>query len=342
MKGIFAKLYKAKLERTPSMLFTLGAEELDKAFVLDQSKATLTPDKESILNFSAATYLLGLLGYQVVNFTAVPAGFLATYENNGESATLLVGKKSLELYREVFCELIEKHIGNINISEEEATFFGHLNQCIKENNDFVETCLVANYVLDTSKGLAELKDRKNVLSNPFNPSTAENEELSVNERNCRDNHVIMEQIARELLGYPVEDEKMSEEQKEKAKNLAGEILETHVLPSYLTYVGHDRQNNPIERDSQILNRLEKVKTILNVVKTPERMALVLNMCSTDYAADVVYAVLKEMTSCKNVERSAEEIDKLVPETPHNAEQKEFARAVVKRMTEFSNSGIEKK
>ena len=146
----------------------------------------------------------------------------------------------------------------------------------------------------------------------------------VNNQNCTDNHrILMDVVSNDKEKYE-------------------EILNTFILPGYLQYRGYDRENNPLKQEGQILNEFDRISILISMLgydKLPyyERrykllnIISVLNMCSTDYSADIVENLISKIRECKEVDLNnsrdvaLEMIEKVIPPAPNNEAFKKETR-----------------
>lgn len=323
MQKYFESLYSKVLKRKPSNLYTLGDKKTDKLWGLDQNIPTFTPEKKIIDDFASMSYLYGLLGYTASNYTAIPAGYLVTYKKGSKVATIIIspGTKSENISK--FVEEINAYQESETLTETERDFFTSLAKTIKTKNvRLLDVCLAANARLEKESGLTDLKEKREKAKAPFDS----NDKNSVNSQNCDNNHILLERVCRDILGYPVEDEEVTEEQRKEAYDLSRQILSERIIPSYLTYVGKARDNTPIPRDNQVLTKKEMIMKIFDIVKTSRKLSMALTMCATDYTADVVCAIINEIINCKVVSVSRSIIDtEINPETPAYYANTEQAR-----------------
>lgn len=309
--------------RDNNLMYTLGDEGLDRLLSLDQNRAAFTPSKDAIESLAAVNYLYGLFGYSTTNYTAIPAGYLTTLSSEDDYVTLLVSGDKRAYYREHLVQLAETQIKNAS-SEEEYQFWNIVKTLLNTKNiSLVKVCYQINSFLVVAQGLESVKNNVKNAIYPFS-----GDKNSLNSQNCSYNRVALEEICLDALGY---DEYSTPEQKEEAKGLMSSVLQEFILPGYLAYVGHDRQGNPIKRDNQIVNRPYRIQDIFKRLKNIKGSTMVLNACSTDYTADVVYSLLKSISECENVREGYDDIDRIVPHTPHNEKQRHEASKLLRNL-----------
>lgn len=328
MNSFLEKLNKCELKRGQSYFYTLGTAELDRLWSLDQNSLYLIPDDKDVEAFAATSYLYGLMGYTASNYTAVPTGFLVSYKNNDDVATIVV-HHSFEYYREQLATLAKHQLTNPSLSVTDREIFEYIATNVQNANKSLTDIAIGCNILLT-KNASQLRDRIQDALFPFS-----GDPHSLNSQNCDNNHVLITKICCSLQG--VNYDNASREQLEKANKLQQEILSEYILPAYLTYRGTDRNNNPIPQDGRILQSEQHLKELVDRLEqldhpldpaTYRRMCIILNMCSTDYTADMVYAALNIMSHCTNVEQTKEAIEKVVPSTPRNWGSKHDARRYV--------------
>ena len=312
---IFERIYNMELNRDDEYLYTLGDDNLDQLWNLRSKSPVFTPSKQQIDDFAAFTYLFGLCGFVPYNFTAIPVGYIATFKNGDEAKTIIIDNGPVaRFYREKLHELVKEKLEDESLSEEERTLFSELDRMLgNEEMSLLDVCLYINSI------------RGDALDERINDSMFEfsNHPDSLNSRNCDDNHKVLENICCDLLGYDYKS--ATEEQRKEAKALSKVILDTWILPGYFTYVGHNRTGDAVYNDVDVLTNLAKLESLRKDLKSNENIAKVLNMCSTDYTADVVYDILKVISKCEDIKQSKEKIDSLVQDSDYAKERKENAR-----------------
>lgn len=329
MQKFFEDFYSSELVRKqPSGFYTIGDEKLDHSFGLDQYVASFTPSKAQIENFAAISYLYGLIGYKVSNFTAIPAGYLATYKKDGKVATILVSEATITQYSYNLAEEILNFIKENELSEDERAFFlnarkflyGEKKVSQGEKNTLLHICAKLNENIESSASLERVKDARDDAVELFVFSG----EDSVNKRNCDENQLVIERVCRDILGYPLNESDASKEQVEESKIMGDKFLHETILPRYQTYMGNCGE----KRDAQILNREELLRDFNSILKSPRRLAIILNICATDYSADLIADLLLEISKCESFDEQKQSIDEFVPQTPENYESKAEANKVL--------------
>ncbi len=313
------KIYKTELVRDPNTLkYTLGDEKLDALFDLQQVNAAFAPSQESLHTFAAASYLYGLLGYVATNYTAVPGGFLATYKNKNDNATILITDEDGAYWREDLCKLCQKTVAKTNITSAERQFFDGLNSEIAADSiTLLQTCFVAGQRIGEDKALIFLKDR---IADAIFPFSFSKEPLSLNCKNCNDNHALLDRFcSKELFGKYFSD--ITPEQQQQAINMRDKILSEWILPGYFTFVGN-KKGQTIARDAQVLNDSRRLTELYSSygVKNPHALVAILNMCTTDYSADVVYNLLECLQKGTPLSAAVYNTEKIAPSTPNNKQQ----------------------
>lgn len=307
----YEELREKRLRRNEQSFYTLGNSNLDRLFCIND-RLTLTPNPFHIANFAAINYFYGLFGINVDSFTSVPSGFIASYVN-GESQ---------EFYGTFWLSDTLYVLSNIIKLCEEKIFLGEN----KEVYEYIRTILKNNDMSLLEKGLMANNYLKQNNISIFDDQIAKSKEAfhEVNNQNCADNHKILKDIV--------------SNNKEKYE----EVLNTFILPGYLQYRGYDRENNPLKQEGQILNEFDRIVTLINMLgydKLPyyeQRDKLlniisVLNMCSTDYSADIVENLISKIIECREADlnnlkdRVSEMIETNIPPAPNNEESKSETR-----------------
>ena len=341
--------------------YSLGREDFDHLFGINDVMA-LTPNQENIAKLSDLTYLLGLLDINIKSFTAVAAGFLATYSSNDDynknyngenyTSTFLISSNEEDIKKEIVKECRKKIKSNaLNINNE---IFYRIIELIEDGFSLSNVVFYTNLFIDTY-GYVNIKDKHTKALAEFD---------RVNQQNCNDNHYILckiifneEKLANELneIKDLTNDKEISERIHEFAKNnnlsrydeimyskrmLSGiklyrKILHKFILPGYLTYRGRDRDNNIIPQDSMILNDSNRIKSLIDLLNNNgnsyevlKSITLILNICSTDYTADMAYSYLTGISSFTEAKDNSEIqtlLDNTIPKTENNIQDKENTR-----------------
>lgn len=352
-----AEVYKTPLKREPKTLkYTLGNKKLDDLFDLGQVSSGFGPSKESVTTFAAATFLYGVIGYNATNYTSVPGGFLVTYqkENNGKSdvATILVTDEEGIYWADALVETYKKEIqnGKYNEAEQSILLPLHNMMCTKR---FFESplykCLgFADVINSKAEAMPTLK--QNVLNAIF-PFSSSREPMSLNIKNCEENHTLIDMFCAKEMGLDYDDvvdsaiggEDYAQAQMEEIKEMRESLLNDWILPGYFTFVGNKR-GVPTIRDAQILNNQDWFGQLQAKVKNPKALAAIVNICATDYSADVVYGILDTLNNSSvatNGVTALEGIFNIMPDTPKNKEQVAQIRENFWRKYYAQNEGYEK-
>ena len=186
----------------------------------------------------------------------------------------------------------------------------------------------------------------------------------VNNGNCDNNHVLGKKFCC-MYYFGLDYDDAPEEVKKISDRIFDSVKDDWILPAYLSYVGHDRKNNPIPQKSQVLNSQEHLQDFVSyehkllgdeeiksaiakyatgtmLAPKSQLIAVLYNMCSTDYTADVVYEVIKMISEVEKVDKNSEQatfdeivtetkdkIEAFVPDTANNARQVEEARKLIR-------------
>ena len=328
MDKFFEELKKLELRRKENMFYTLGDDGLDKLFDLKQSTAVFAPEDKVVKKFAAVSYLFGLAGYVASNFTAIPMGYLVTYKKGNESQTVVISG-DFEYYREILIDNLREKLNDQSLTEEEKEIFSQGISALEDNTRSLEDiCLVLNSEIQKLQQPTSLTQDLENAKYPFSSAPD-----SLNLTNCNNNHVILGAVCKDLLG--------SQASENDVKELYDNILNNWILNNgYFTYLGHDRTGAPKPQDGQILNNRERMEELFKILSTKlkdptarARVCPVINMCSTDYTADIVYAVMEEMTACTEPAKSRDKLTQIVPKTPSNSASVQSAR---KHLDELGN------
>ncbi len=333
MQEFFEKIYKTKLTRKDNGFYTLGDEALDHGIGLDQFTAVFSPSKQQIENFAALSFLYGILGYKASNFTAVPAGYLATYESETDSATLLVSEATVDEYRAKLIDLFDEKIKAHTVYEMilgDGEFYYLAKDLLlnkkqimpDQENKLTHVCVALSDVLRNDYKKIGSKTKNAISLFNFN---AEN---SLNKKNCDDNQLLIERICREILGYPVNESEATKDQIAESKDMGDKLLQ-NILVGYKRFMGDKIGNKP---ESQILSDNEFIDELLGYFKSTRNVVLILNICATDYTADVINNLLTQIfegnkdssNKLLNLEKQLKLVDEIVAETPNNFGKRNLA------------------
>jgi len=138
----FSIIKDLKLDRDENYEYTLGDSLADSTLGIN-NREVLTPDQNAIALFAATNYLFGVLGINVSTFTAVPAGFVASYTEDDEHyGTFLVCEQSIAAELASFCENKIRKFNNLiqdankkNISGDELAELFKKYKLSKEKNE---------------------------------------------------------------------------------------------------------------------------------------------------------------------------------------------------------------
>ena len=333
-----AKVYSTPLVRDPDTLkYTLGDKQLDDLFDLGQVSSGFAPSKESVLNFAATTFLYGIAGYKATNYTSVPGGFLVTYQRKnprGENmvATVLISDDEGIYWQEELAKTIDEVSYYPNYDDAEYSIMHQLSTMMRSESFFkdqMSQCVAfADIINHDAIFMPYIKH--NIAQAMF-PFSSSKEPQSLNSRNCEENHTLLDMFCAKELGLDYDalvDEAITFEQQgaddklKQIKEMRNDILHGWILPGYFTFVGNKR-GVPTARNAQILNNQKRLAELQQKVKNPKALAAIVNMCATDYSADVVYGILDSLNnehSQTNDLSDPAKIKSIMPDTPNNAEQ----------------------
>ena len=352
----FDELKQLQLLRNKEGYYTLNDSNIDYFFGINDF-LTLTPDQYHMALFAASNYFFGIFGINVSSFVAVSAGYLASYLKDEQFyGTFFTNEYYLN---NEFKKLCDEKINN----NDHIQFYSYVKEVLSKDIPLMEKALMVstylknNNLLDiksninTSLQHYDLVNQKNCNDNHFLICKVifgddESKARDLNAIKDLKDEELMENIQKliSLKIFKTDDDKdMYVTNLQEGRYKYRQILYDFILPGYLTYRGTDREGNRIEQKSQILNetdRIQKLKNILgyDILDYSDRKNLfinvicILNMCSTDYSADMVYNVMCAINEyCyqgENYDKSVETIiADNIPLTPNNWEQKEIARKV---------------
>lgn len=373
----FKELQECELKRDNQGIYRLeyrGYKKDDLNHLFGLSTATLTPDKESIINFAAITYLYGLLGINIETFTAIPAGFIGSYNT---AKDVHYGTFLSDPYY-VTKEIIETCNRLLDSGEElnDGGFFANVLAILKnEEKSFLDKVLEISALakprefeekLETAiKQFSDVNDKNCALNHKILEDivTDSNETLSalskINEEAGRGKSVdsIIEELVAarkpksliEKIIYLFKTKKYKKEMDEfvkktrDTKGLYDLILNSFILDSgYYVYRGRDRK-----QDGAVLNSTQRAELLMgylksaNPLKSEEELHAdlvdILNMCSTDYAADIVLEVMKAIK-----ENNKEKIDEVIPPALNNRSEKDDFRNAIPEVYDVNREGRTKR
>lgn len=355
-RNYFEYLKQLKLERDEKGFYSLNDESANHLFGINDYM-TLTPDQYHIALFAAANYLFGVFGVNISSFTAISAGYLASYtKNSAFYGTFFTNEFFL------ISELLKLCDEKIKTNEDTILYTGIKDILSKQMTLLEKALMISSYLKENNRANIDEKIIESV-----------NKYDKVNQQNCNDNHFIIckviaggndklacdlngikdlkeeeamqkidELVSSLALSTPIDKNNYAQElQKGYAKYQV--ILGDFILPGYLTYRGTNRNGDAIEQKSQILNeqsRITELKKILGYDNldyvgrkdTFINVISILNMCSTDYSADMVYNVMKRIGAYQYQGENINDtvnllINTTIPLTPNNWEQRSETRKI---------------
>ena len=233
-------------------------------------------------------------------------------------------------YRKELIKILKTKLKDSTLTQEEKSFLKDIQSLIKKKDvSMIDIAIIANEKIKRDKNLQSFEKNIDAAKFPFS-----GDKNSLNSKNCNDNHTLLRKVCCQQLGYEYPP-KTTEEIKNVDK-MYDTILNGWIIPGYLSYVGHDRAGNPLEQKPTIINDTEKMQELKKVLSSKSGVAIVLNMCSTDYTADVVYSILDNIQQSENISESKKQISKVLPKTEHNYyEKKKQIRNLTKHL--FDNT-----
>lgn len=308
MNDFFKNLSNKLLKRKEDGFYTLGDENLDSLWGLTQQSPNFTLDKECVENFAGYVFLIGLFGYNVANFTSIPAGFMATFQKGKESTTVVITNSVADYYKQVLVDLIDKKLNSKTTSYQEVILFRFIKDLLEEKEfSILDIALLANEKINKSKEFSCLQ--KNI-ENAMYPFSGDKD--SLNSKNCNDNHILLRRICEERVC-----DNLQIKSDEEVDQLYNYVLQEWILPGYFVYRGFNRKGEPVEQKATVLNDTERFSLLEQKLKDREKISIAINMCATDYTADVVYAILEKIKDCPSYIQARERVDKVVPDTKGN-------------------------
>ena len=336
--SIFDALKNYKLTRDEDGRYTLENHhetmDLDHLFGLDT--ITLNPGEQQMTDFATICYLYGILGINVTNFTAIPAGYIASFEKNGKFCGTFMSYPpyAIQDLKEKFQDKYEQD-GN--------QFYRFLSNFLDDDSlSLTDKVLYISQIINNTP-LIDIQENINRALEMYDKA---------NQQNCADNHLILEDIVSasdEILAdlhqvnlmepnikndlskydrvFEVVEKKSFASQRDKniylcrlieAKYDYDTILSSFILESgYYVYRGKNKK-----QDGNVLNDTNKVGLLRSLLGkddvSEENKAVVdiLNMCATDYSADIVYDIFKKIAGANQLELKEE-----VPKVENNEQSK---------------------
>ena len=297
---------------------------------------TLTPDKEQICNFAAICYLFALFNIKVSSFSAIPKGYVASFTRNGEFfgtfltdpnyiSQVIIGlckESDGKFYQDVIkimsCEgknLTEKCLEISRLGKSEI-IDGYIKEAIEKFNEVnLQNCkdndtIIENIVCTDPNVMRDLFIVNSIMA-----------ALKEDKINIDLDSIILRVVNRRK--FSSEEERSTYIAKVvKAKKDFDDIFDNFIIQEgYYVYRGKGK-----EQDGKILNskeRIEELRQKLQEIKPntkPKHIAAdiidIINMCATDYSADIVYDVLICIAN-----KEAEKINIVIPNNEGNQEEK---------------------
>ena len=350
MANTFEEMNKIELTRKQNGKYTLGDESLDRLLGLDQDYATLTPKPTAVQELAAASYLYGAIGYVATNFTAIPTGYVATFKKGGDIQTVVISGSERPYYKKNLISLCGNIVRGNTQSKDVIDVAALIQASLLNKESLMETAHTTCIIADYSKGEAIRKNIDNAIY-PFS-----SDKQSLNSKNCRNNHRVLAIICCRQLGIKLPrkilDSYVSQEQPDKipedlptedilkVRNLYNKVVEW-ILSGYFAYRGADR-TQPIARESEILNSPGRIESLHKLIKGESNINAIINMCATDYTADMIYYIMQRIDKSQGKYCSVmlNEIDDILSPASANMElQKAWTRKHIKKLT-ASDKGLD--
>lgn len=288
MDKIFKDIYTSELVRDKtSRQLTFNNNFSDSLFNLQQDLPSFFPEKESIENLVSATYLYGLFGYVATNFTCVNCGFLATYKNGEDVATILICDDNTTYYVEPLLEMCNNKIEDEQLPDMERKFFASIKSLLSSRA--YPLLVPVSWSAEMLNKVEELSYLKDNLQQAFAPFSSE--ENSVNSQNHINNLQILRDFCCAHLNFPPED--LTQQQQDQVQQMQTNISE--FCHTYITQSSGNEQS-----------QIDKIKDFTYAGKplqNPKQLNAIITMFSTDQASRVVtgmYHILdqtKDGTAC---------------------------------------------
>lgn len=335
--SFFDYLEEFRLERNPYGLFELKKEGITADLLgtlLGLNSIVLTPDKEQIINMATMCYLFGLLGINISRFTAVPAGYIATFENEGTFLSFypdyIIRKFQLQCDKlfENAAEPLENKAYYATISYISKDFIVK-DKNTKSIKEFLQLALsIATYPMPNGvkkkleeaikkfniENLNNCKDNDLVLASIVSNSPKIRDDLlKVNLKQTNAEKSVDDIISEVVYKKTFDNDEAKSEYAAKlkdAKALFDRIFDGFIMPGYFIYksTGMDRAGQAVPKDGMILNKAERISELKGILEEAgfcdsfilsANIIDIYNMCSTDYSADVIYDILSSLYRLTN-------------------------------------------
>lgn len=300
-----------KLERdSNTKKYYLLDTSTGKRTYMKDSNVHLLPERGDQKILSGAMYLLNVLGYKVTDFTTAPSGYFFQMENEGLGDSLcglsiapspasvdLDDPKSLPIPLQYLLERIDEACNKkifAGVTDDERRVIEGIREGLGN------TCLV-EIALRTNASIKEL-GCDNLKGNAEAGLQAYKQK---NDSNCNNNHIILAEIIKKKIGIPESvdvassvDSKLKDGTKLTAEEAMFKVVRDRamswILSGYFEYSGRDRAKGmdiPINRDILNQRAIESIRLFGN----ESDANAVMNMCSTDYSADMIQRSIETMT-----------------------------------------------
>lgn len=302
---------------------------------------TFTPDKEQICNFASICYLFSLFNIKISGFSAIPSGYVASFERNGKFfgtfttdptyiskvAKDLCGEEDSEFYKKVSSiisntdkSLIERCLEISGLNKDEAiaesvakaieSFDDANGQNCKDNDTIIENIICTDPMV-----MRDLFVINSVVSLPLGQKVSR-EVLDI---------VIAKVVDRRSFNS-IEERNAYLTKVTKSKKDYDDIFDNFIINSgYYVYRGMGKEQdgkvlNSSERIKELKRKLQEIKPNADSRAIASDIIDIINICATDYSADIVYAVFNCIANGEG-----EKIDSVIPNNEGNKEEKEKLR-----------------
>ena len=282
-------------------------------------------------------------------------------------------EKLIELYNEILdiikdtsLSLFKKSIMISGLKSDEIKLPHNLN----ELDQLDEEEKITSVVLEDFKSANKNNCNKNdsLLCNILAGYTKEKQDLGIMDdwsKMLADDLISIMKTKRDGIGTILSElvnkhEFESKEEKERyfqmlcsRKKLYDEIMYGYILSGYHTYIGLDERRKRILQDGEILNKKDQIDKIGQKVGETEENSYIyhlylrhiLNLCSTDYSADVVSMLLRSITTYfkgrSEIDNVVYRFEKEIPKAPRNDKDKTITRDSYHMWQYAQDSSLEK-
>lgn len=297
---------------------------------------TLTPDKDQICNFASMCYLFSLFNIKVSSFSAIPRGYVASFTRNGEFfGTFLTDPNYISQVIIGLCKELGSKFYQDVIKIMSCEGMNLTDKCLEISklgkSEIVDGCIKEAIKKFNEVNTQNCRDNDTIIENIVSPDSDVMCDLIIINGviAALKEDKIIEDLGSIIVSVVDRKKFSSEEERStyiakvaKAKKDFDDIFDNFIIQEgYYVYRGKGKEQN-----GKILNsreRIEELRQKLQEIKPnakPKHIAAdiidIINMCATDYSADIVYDVLNCIANGET-----KKIDAVIPDNEGNQEEK---------------------